>query len=347
MIGDLKIAFDFTNSKEYVSRFTTEEFTEIDKIPENLRNKKFYIFKYKQPYCQELGTYLLDFMNTDFDDIEDFNLLLIKYLFVPCLMLYNPNILDDCLYGKNLIYKDNFIENNNLILSEEEIKYYAEVFYEEYYWDLSTTQLKFENIFENKYYKSFLDVTSILDDNYDLLEELFKKENNFSAIKDIASEFNNIGISYDIKNFYDSNDLYTYYYSKNPTDIAYVSARELLNNKKSFRIVRCKNCNYYFIPKTSHKTLYCNDIYENNKTCKEYANSMSSIKTYESDEICKKYRNRYKNLQKQSSLSSNPKVLLLYEKYKLDGAKILEKYQHGKITAEEFESWIDSMKIRK
>ena len=63
---------------------------------------------------------------------------------------------------------------------------------------------------------------------------------------------------------------------------------------------------------------------------------MSSIKTYESDEICKKYRNRYKNLQKQSSLSSNPKVLLLYEKYKLDGAKILEKYQHGKITAEEF-----------
>ena len=166
-------------------------------------------------------------------------------------------------------------------------------------------------------------------------------------MKDIASELNNIGISYDIKNFYDSNDLYTYYYSKNPTDIAYVSARELLNNKKSFRIVRCKNCNYYFIPKTSHKTLYCNDIYENNKTCKEYANSMSSIKTYESDEICKKYRNRYKNLQKQSSLSSNPKVLLLYEKYKLDGAKILEKYQHGKITAEEFESWIDSMKIRK
>ena len=347
MIGDLKIAFDFTNSKEYVSRCTTEEFTEIDKIPENLRNKKFYIFKYKQPYCQELGTYLLDFMNTDFDDIEDFNLLLIKYLFVPCLMLYNPNILDDCLYGKNLIYKDNSIENNNLILSEEEIKYYAEVFYEEYYWDLSTTQLKFENIFENKYYKSLLNVTSILDDNYDLLEELFKKENNFSAIKDIVSEFNNIGISYDIKNFYDSNDLYTYYYSKNPTDIAYVSARELLNNKKSFRIVRCKNCNYYFIPKTSHKTLYCNDIYENNKTCKEYANSMSSIKTYESDEICKKYRNRYKNLQKQSSLSSNPKVLLLYEKYKLDGAKILEKYQHGKITAEEFESWIDSMKIRK
>ena len=89
-------------------------------------------------------------------------------------------------------------------------------------------------------------------------------------------------------------NLYIYYYSKNPTDIAYVSARELLNNKKSFRIVRCKNCNYYFMPKTSHKTLYCDDIYENNKTCKEYANSISSTKTYESDEICKKYGIRSK-----------------------------------------------------
>ena len=104
-----------------------------------------------------------------------------------------------------------------------------------------------------------------------------------------------------------------------------------------------KNLNY---TESLQDKFLIHDIYENNKTCKEYANSMSSIKTYESDELCKKYRNRYKNLQKQSSLSSNPKVLLLYEKYKLDGAKILEKYQHGKITAEEFESWIDSMKIR-
>ena len=55
----------------------------------------------------------------------------------------------------------------------------------------------------------------------------------------------------------------------------------------------------------------------------------------------KKYRNRYKNLHKQASLSSNPKVSLLYERYKLEGTK------RGKITDEEFESWIDSMKIRK
>lgn len=347
MIGDLKIAFDFTNSKEYVSKFTVDEFTDIDKIPENLRNKKFYIFKTDKPHCQEIGTFLLDFMNTDLDDFEDFSLLLDKYLFIPLLFFYNPNILNDCLYGKNVISKKEYIEENNLILSEEEVKYYWELFYEEYNWDLSSTQIKFENIFDNKYYKRFLEVTNVLDDNYDLYEELSKKEENFSAIKDIASEFTTIGMNYDIKSFCDNSNVYNYYSAKNPIDIAYVSVRELLNNKKSFRLVRCKNCNYYFIPKTSHKTLYCDDIYENNKTCKEYANSISSTKTYESDKLCKKYRNRYKNLHKQASLSNNPKVLLLYEKYKLEGAKMFEKYQHGKITDEEFESWIDIMKIRK
>lgn len=347
MIGDLKIAFDFTNSKEYVSKFTVDEFTDIDKVPENLRNKKFYIFKNDKPHCQEIGTFLLNFMNTDLDDFEDFSLLLDKYLFIPLLFFYNTNILNDCLYGKNVISKKEYIEENNLILSEEEVKYYWELFYEEYNWDLSSTQIKFENIFDNKYYKKFLEVTNVLDDNYDLYEELSKKEENFSAIKDIASEFTTIGMNYDIKNFCDNSNVYNYYSAKNPIDITYVSARELLNNKKSFRLVRCGICNYYFIPKTSHNTLYCDELYEDNKTCKEYANLISSTKTYEADDLCKKYRNRYKNLHKQASLSSNPKVSLLYERYKLEGTKMLEKYQRGKITDEEFESWIDSMKIRK
>lgn len=52
-------------------------------------------------------------------------------------------------------------------------------------------------------------------------------------------------------------------------------------------------------------------------------------------------------MNKQASLSNNSEVQILYEKYKSDGAKMLEKYRHGKITAEEFEDWIDSMKIKK
>ena len=58
-------------------------------------------------------------MNTDFYDFESFNLLMDKYLFIPFLFFYNPNILNDCLYVKNVISKKEYSEENNLILSEK------------------------------------------------------------------------------------------------------------------------------------------------------------------------------------------------------------------------------------
>lgn len=240
-----------------------------------------------------------------------------------------------------------YLEGNYLILSKEELEYYSDWFFEEFNWDLSTTQLKFENIFENKYYQKFLEVTPILDNNYDRFEELSKTEQNFSAFKDIASEFTTISLSYNIKDLCDNKNLHNYYTAKNPIDLTYLCARELLKNKKSFRLIRCGICDHYFIPKNSHKTLYCNELYKDNKTCKQYANSVLSTKKYEEDELCKKYRKRYKNLHKQTNLSNNLNVSLLYVQYKSEGPKMLEKYQKGQITANEFENWINSMKIKK
>ena len=96
-----------------------------------------------------------------------------------------------------------------------------------------------------------------------------------------------------------------------------------MNYKNSFRIIKCKNCNHYFIPKTAHKTLYCDNIFKGGLTCKEFADKVSSSRTYANDPICKKYRNRYKNL------------------------SMLDKYKNGKISSVEFENWIDNMKIKK
>lgn len=47
MIKNLEIAFDFKNSKEYFLKYFPSEFTETDKIPEHLRDKKFYIIERK------------------------------------------------------------------------------------------------------------------------------------------------------------------------------------------------------------------------------------------------------------------------------------------------------------
>ena len=51
-------------------------------------------------------------------------------------------------------------------------------------------------------------------------------------------------------------------------------------------------------------------------------------------------------MSKQASISNNPEVLALYERYKVDGAVMLDKYKHGKIIAKEFENWINKQKVK-
>ena len=52
-------------------------------------------------------------------------------------------------------------------------------------------------------------------------------------------------------------------------------------------------------------------------------------------------------MSKQASITNNSKVLALYERYKADGAVMLDKYKHDEISGSEFGKWIDGMKIRK
>lgn len=50
---DLELAFDFKNSKEYFVRYEPIEITELVKIPEKLRDKKFYVFEKVKPKAKK------------------------------------------------------------------------------------------------------------------------------------------------------------------------------------------------------------------------------------------------------------------------------------------------------
>ena len=174
-----------------------------------------------------------------------------------------------------------------------------------------------------------------------------------SILDNISENFKDIKMNFDLDSFFlgsntnKSKDNIRCYYSSNDfTCLLFICMKEFMNYKNSFRIIKCKNCNHYFIPKTAHKTLYCDNIFKYGLTCKEFVDKVSSSRTYANDPICKKYRNRYKNLSKQASISNNPEVLALYERYKVDGAIMLDRYKHGKITYEEFKTWINKQKVK-
>ena len=84
MIANMQIIFDFKNSKEYISSY------EFEKV-----NDEKIKIKNALPRQQDIGTFLLDFMNTDFDDPIDLTLFVNNYLFVYLLTLYDNTIIKD------------------------------------------------------------------------------------------------------------------------------------------------------------------------------------------------------------------------------------------------------------
>lgn len=353
MIKNLEIAFDFKNSKEYFLKYFPSEFTETDKIPEHLRDKKFYIFERKIE-AKPLGTFLLEFLNLDFTDIICINYFLVHYSLVNFITYNYPNIYSECEFYKNRLLTDDEINNPKLILTEEEIMEFSEKVKSIYYEFIESAQYVFRNIADKVYFKTLFENSTEKDSDFEKIKLLKEKETYDVILNDISENFKDIKMNFDINNFFSNNipdevkNNINYYYSSNDfACILYITLREFMNNKKSFRLIKCQNCDYYFIPKTAHKTLYCDEIFENGKTCKEYAESLAFSKTFSNDPVCKRYRNRYRNLSKQASLSNNPANAELFEKYKTEGGIKIKDYQSNKISAEEMLCWIDSMKIRK
>ena len=348
---NLELAFDFKNSKEYFVRYEPIEITELVKIPEKLQNKKFYVFEKVKPKAKKIGTFLLEFLNLDFTDVWHLNYFLINYFLVN-FIARNKNYLY-FEYYRNIDLTYEIMDNPKIILTEEEIIKYSKEAKLLYFSFIESAQYVFKNIVDKVYFKTLFEVSTEKDSDYEKLKKLKANETYESILNDIAENFKDIKMNFDLDNFFlnaipnESKNNIKYYYSSDDFPcLLFVSMKEFMNNKKSFRVIKCKNCDYYFIPKTAHKTLYCDEIFENGKTCKEYVENLAFGKNFANDPVCKRYRNRYKNLQKQASLSNNPKSKELFEAYKIEGKIKIKSYQSGEICGEEMLCWIDNMKIK-
>ena len=349
---ELEIAFDFKNSKEYFVRYEPIELTDSEKIPEKLKNKKLYVFEKVKPKAKNIGTFLLEFLNLDFSNALHLNYFLVHYFLVN-FIASKKNYLN-FEYYKSIDLTSEIMDNPKIILTEDEFIDYAEGTKLLYFSFIDSTQFVFRNIAEKIYFKTLFESSTEEDSDYESLKILKDNETYESILDNISENFKDIKMNFDLDSFFlcsnnnKSKDNIRYYYSSNDfTCLLFICMKEFMNYKNSFRIIKCKNCNHYFIPKTAHKTLYCDNIFKDDLTCKEFADKVSSSRTYANDPICKKYRNRYKNLSKQASISNNPEVLSLYERYKVDGAVMLDKYKHDEISGSDFKKWIDRMKIRK
>ena len=86
---ELEIAFDLKGFQEYFIKYKKKEYKgELAKG----KTKTYYIFEKKKPSPENLGTFLLAFLNTDFKKKETCKNFIFEYLYVNLLTLINDRI---------------------------------------------------------------------------------------------------------------------------------------------------------------------------------------------------------------------------------------------------------------
>ena len=326
-MNELEIAFDIKGKFEYFIKYIPLKYK--DELIKDKR-KKYYIFKKQDLVPKKLGTFLLDFLNTNFNIFTSFKNFILEYMFIYLFLKMHNNISIN-----SILYDDKF----NIVLSKKEINTNLNKMFELYKDEFIEYQDIYKAIAVRKYWKIYNIWDNTTYETYSNYLRLLSPTILDLRIKDSTFQFQWL---YNYKNINNS------FVSTNFYDILYISLKNLLSISKNIKILRCKNCNKYFIPDTNHNTKYCDFLFSKNKTCKEIGANNYYSKKLEEDILLKKYRKRYQSLAKQASTTNhNSKSNKMFEYYKKEGKKVKQNYINGIITAEQFENWINCTKIRK
>ncbi|MBQ9657581.1 MAG: hypothetical protein IJV31_02295 [Clostridia bacterium] len=146
----------------------------------------------------------------------------------------------------------------------------------------------------------------------ELIRRIKDKDNNRYGIQEI----------YQIHNFYNLLFLELYF---------------ILQEK--IYLKKCKNCGKYFLT-TNSAVIYCDNMFEDNKTCREIGASKVFTKNLEKDEAYNLYRKVYKKKQALAK-SKGGSFEIEYNLFKNQGKDKKNAYKLKEISKEEFMKWLN------
>ena len=111
---------------------------------------------------------------------------------------------------------------------------------------------------------------------------------------------------------------------------------------ESTAIKKCKNCGRFFVPDNRVDELYCNSIYENNKTCKEVGPFRTKQKLMQANDDLRIYRNVYQKLLLRTRRNpTNEQYEKEFSEFKKKNIELREKVEKGKMTQVEYMEWLE------
>lgn len=115
-----------------------------------------------------------------------------------------------------------------------------------------------------------------------------------------------------------------------------------LTTIENIEIKKCKNCGKFFVPENRSDELYCSNIFENGKTCKEVGPFKVKQKLMEENNDLKVYRNVYQKLLLRTRRNPmNDEYEKKFIEFKRKNAELKEKISNGKLTQEEYMKWLN------
>ena len=158
--------------------------------------------------------------------------------------------------------------------------------------------------------------------------------------KNMIEKFYNDILEYDSEGELISNQ--SYIYTNNIFSAFYFSLYNLVDKEFGF-IKKCKNCRKYFYTDKKNVT-YCDNIFHNNKTCKEIGKQLSQKGKENSEPVYGKYRSIY--AKKSTLLKRYPDIYSKedYEKWKTEAKKFISEIKNGTKTYEDFDKWLNKNK---
>ena len=110
--------------------------------------------------------------------------------------------------------------------------------------------------------------------------------------------------------------------------------------KRGIELKQCQNCGKYFVPESRSDEIYCNNIFKNNRTCRQigYENKINN------DEVLREYRKIYKtqNARKQRNKDNINGLEERFARWASFAKEQLIKCQNGEISVEKMKTLIST-----
>lgn len=309
--------------------------------------KKIIIYnvykKYQDTYSSHIkksefniGEQLCDFINTDFENPDSFKSLIKKY-------------------GINFFFNLTDIKYSDFPVSAEEYKKSLDILVNKHKEVFSLFKqdliLDIEYIFNMNNLEEIKDLTplqrfQVMTNSDFSTKSINKLDNNKVKINlsafEILREYSNFPMrQHETQRIVTKANINTSYFIE-CTDIIQTLLIELLEIAKlNIKIKKCRNCGKFFVPDNRSDEIYCSNIFENGKTCKEIGHFKVQQKMIQENDDLRIYRNVYQKLLLRTRRNpSNIKYAREFESFKDDNNKWRENISKGKSSEKEYLKWL-------